>query len=157
MTAYSIYSQLYSISVECFLHLQLGGSSLWWRGTNLTQASLGTLLKQLESWITFLFFRAQMESILLVEQLMALSTFLMFLLENWSTPLKVSSIGLWQWCINITITILDIIHCPVFCLKHNNSETRVCLHLQVEHTWLVPIDRASLCLWINNFILGPTE
>lgn len=31
-----------------------------------------------------------MESILPVEQLMALSTFLMLLLENWFTPLKVS-------------------------------------------------------------------
>jgi len=30
-----------------------------------------------------------MESILLVEQLMVLSTFLMLLLENWFTPLKV--------------------------------------------------------------------
>ena len=37
----------------------------------------------------FFFFRVQMESILPVEQLMVLSTFLMLLLENWFTPFKV--------------------------------------------------------------------
>jgi hypothetical protein len=31
----------------------------------------------------------------------------------------VLSIGLWRWYINITITILDIIHRPVFYLKLN--------------------------------------
>jgi hypothetical protein len=30
-------------------------------------------------------------------------------------------IGLWRWYINITITILDIIYCPVFCLKLNST------------------------------------
>jgi hypothetical protein len=33
------------------------------------------------------------------------------------------SIGLLQWYININNTILDIIHCPVFYLEHNDSET----------------------------------
>jgi hypothetical protein len=28
---------------------------------------------------------------------------------------------------NITITILDIVHCPVFYSKHNVSETGLCL------------------------------
>jgi hypothetical protein len=35
---------------------------------------------------------------------------------NWVKP-----IGLWRWYINITITILDIIHRPVFYLKHDVS------------------------------------
>jgi hypothetical protein len=48
--------------------------------------------------------------------------------------------------IYITIKILDIIHRPVFCLKHNISETEFCLRLQVEPTQLCPIDRASLYL-----------
>jgi hypothetical protein len=42
----------------------------------------------------------------------------------------------------ITITILDIIHRPVFCLKLNVSETGFCLRLQVEPTQLCPVDRA---------------
>jgi hypothetical protein len=33
------------------------------------------------------------------------------------------SIGLWRWCINISITILDIIHRPIFYLKLEASET----------------------------------
>jgi hypothetical protein len=33
---------------------------------------------------------------------------------------------------NINITILDIIHRPVFYLKHDVSETGLCLRLQVE-------------------------
>jgi hypothetical protein len=55
------------------------------------------------------------------------------------------SIGLWRWYINITVTILDIIHLPVF-LKHNVSETGFCLRLLVETIQFGPIDRASLCL-----------
>jgi hypothetical protein len=46
----------------------------------------------------------------------------------------------------LTITILDIIHRPVFYLKYDVSVTGFCLHLQVEPTQLGPIDRASLCL-----------
>jgi hypothetical protein len=38
------------------------------------------------------------------------------------------SIGLWRWYINITITILDIIHHPVFYLKLN-STLWVCLYI----------------------------
>jgi hypothetical protein len=38
------------------------------------------------------------------------------------------SIGLWRWYINITVTILDIIHRPVFYLKLN-STLQVCPYL----------------------------
>jgi hypothetical protein len=51
------------------------------------------------------------------------------------------SIGLWRWYINITITIVDIIHRLVFYLKHVASETGFCLRLQVR-----PVDRDSFCL-----------
>jgi hypothetical protein len=44
------------------------------------------------------------------------------------------SIVLRWWYINVTITILDIIHCPVFYLKQDVSETEFCLCLQVEPT-----------------------
>jgi hypothetical protein len=40
---------------------------------------------------------------------------------------------------------VDIIHPPVFYLKHDISETGFWLRLQVEHTQLVSIDRASHC------------
>jgi hypothetical protein len=43
------------------------------------------------------------------------------------------------------ITALEIIHRPLFNLKHV-SEIEVCPLPQVEPTQLVPIDRASLCL-----------
>jgi hypothetical protein len=43
---------------------------------------------------------------------------------------------------NKTNTILDIIHRPVFHLKHNVSETGFCLHLPVEPMRLGPIDGA---------------
>jgi hypothetical protein len=56
------------------------------------------------------------------------------------------SIGLWRWYIYITITILDIIHRPVFYLTYKVSETSFCLRLQVEDPQLGPTDRASLCL-----------
>jgi hypothetical protein len=42
------------------------------------------------------------------------------------------SIGLCRWY--ISITILDIIHLPVFYLKHDFSETGFCLCLQAEPT-----------------------
>jgi hypothetical protein len=48
------------------------------------------------------------------------------------------SIGLWRWYINIIITILDIIHHPVFYLKSQISETGFCLrrfHLKTETYW----------------------
>jgi hypothetical protein len=35
------------------------------------------------------------------------------------------SIGLWRWYINITVTILDIIHCSVFYLKLNSISLSV--------------------------------
>jgi hypothetical protein len=59
----------------------------------------------------------------------------------------VRSVGLWRRYINVTITVLVITHRPVFSLKHNISETGLCLHLRVEPTQLCPIDEANLCLW----------
>jgi hypothetical protein len=47
--------------------------------------------------------------------------------------------------INITITILDIVHRPVFYLKRDVSETGFCLRLQAEPTHLGPIVKATLC------------
>jgi hypothetical protein len=35
------------------------------------------------------------------------------------------SIGLWEWYINITITILDIIHRPVFYVKQNSLDRKL--------------------------------
>jgi hypothetical protein len=49
------------------------------------------------------------------------------------------SLGLWLWYINITIIILDIIHRPVFYLKHDVSETGFGLRLQVEPTQMGPM------------------
>jgi hypothetical protein len=43
-----------------------------------------------------------------------------------------------------TITILDIIRCPAFYLKHNVSETVFCLRIQVEPTQMGPIKRAPV-------------
>jgi hypothetical protein len=37
------------------------------------------------------------------------------------TAKYLGSIGLWRWYINITVTILDIIHRPVFYLKLNST------------------------------------
>jgi hypothetical protein len=51
------------------------------------------------------------------------------------------SMGLSRWYMNITIAILDIIHRPVFYLKHNVPETGFYLSLQVETARLSPIDR----------------
>jgi hypothetical protein len=39
------------------------------------------------------------------------------------------SIGLWQWYINIPITILNIIHCPVFYLKQKMDNVRTALEI----------------------------
>jgi hypothetical protein len=52
------------------------------------------------------------------------------------------SIGLRRWYINITITILDIIHRSLFYVKHNVSETGLYLSFQVEPTQFGPLDRA---------------
>jgi hypothetical protein len=41
------------------------------------------------------------------------------------------SVGSWQWYINIPITILDIIHRPVFYLNLN-STLYVCLNLHMK-------------------------
>jgi hypothetical protein len=45
-----------------------------------------------------------------------------------------------------TITTLDIIHGPVFYLKHGISETGFCLRLQVELSQVGQTDRASIRL-----------
>jgi hypothetical protein len=58
------------------------------------------------------------------------------------------SVGLWSWYVNITITILDIVHRPIFYLKQDVSETGFCLHHEVEHTHVGPIEKASLCLCV---------
>jgi hypothetical protein len=49
-----------------------------------------------------------------------------------------------KYMFNINITILDIIHRPAVYLKHNVSETRLCLRLQVEPSQLFPFDGGSL-------------
>jgi hypothetical protein len=56
------------------------------------------------------------------------------------------STGLRRWYVNITLTILDILHRPVFYLEHGVSETRFCLRFQAELAQMSPIKRASLCL-----------
>jgi hypothetical protein len=43
--------------------------------------------------------------------------------------LNMRSTGLREWYINITVTILDIIHRPVFYLNLNISEAEFCLRL----------------------------
>jgi hypothetical protein len=48
------------------------------------------------------------------------------------------SIGIWRWNINITVTILDIIHRSVFYLKDYVSETGFRLRLKAELTQLGP-------------------
>jgi hypothetical protein len=57
------------------------------------------------------------------------------------------------------ITILDVIQCPVFYLKHYVSETASCSLLQVKPIQLGARDRASLCHpeTETSSILGPTE
>jgi hypothetical protein len=44
--------------------------------------------------------------------------------------------------------MLNIIHCPVFYLKHDVSDTVFCLRLQVENSQIGPVERANLCLQI---------
>jgi hypothetical protein len=44
------------------------------------------------------------------------------------------------------MSILGIIHRPVFYLKHDVSETRFCLRLEVEPTRMGRIEIASVCL-----------
>jgi hypothetical protein len=56
------------------------------------------------------------------------------------------SIGLWRWYINITITILDIIHRSCLFLKHDVPETGFPLRLQVDPTHLDITNETGLCL-----------
>jgi hypothetical protein len=58
-------------------------------------------------------------------------------------------IGLWQWYINIAITILDIIYHPVFYLKQDVSTNWFYLLLQMQSTQLGPIDTDTLSLCIG--------
>jgi hypothetical protein len=51
---------------------------------------------------------------------------------------------IWLRYINITVTILDIIHRPVFYLKHSVSEIGFWLRFQVEPSYFGPIDIARL-------------
>jgi hypothetical protein len=60
-------------------------------------------------------------------------------------------VGLWRWYINITITILDIIHRPVFHLRHDDFGTWFCLRLKVEPTEMGPVGRANVYVWIIVF------
>jgi hypothetical protein len=59
------------------------------------------------------------------------------------------SIGLWRWYVNMTITILDIMHRPVFYLKLNSTlyvcpyHTRNTLRLRYEPNRLM----LSIGLW----------
>jgi hypothetical protein len=48
------------------------------------------------------------------------------------------------------MAILDIIHSPVFYLKHDVSEPGYCLLLQVEPTQLGQIDTANLRLALSS-------
>jgi hypothetical protein len=56
-----------------------------------------------------------------------------------------------------TVTILDIIHRPVFILKHNASETGIYLRFQVEPTQMVQIERASPSLSLSPGLKTETE
>jgi hypothetical protein len=59
------------------------------------------------------------------------------------------SIGLCRCYINITITILGIIHRLAFYLKRHVSDTGFYRRLQVERTQLGPTGGASLCIRIG--------
>jgi hypothetical protein len=57
------------------------------------------------------------------------------------------SIGLKLLYANITVTVLDIIHHPVFYLKQDVSETGFCLHLQVDRSQLGSETEVSTIYW----------
>jgi hypothetical protein len=61
-----------------------------------------------------------------------------------------------QTVLRITITILDIIHRPVFYLKHGVSETGFFLRLQVEPTQSVSASVSGLALSIRSNYAGCT-
>jgi hypothetical protein len=54
--------------------------------------------------------------------------------------------GLRRWYINVTIAVLDNIHCSVFCLKHDVSETACYPRFQVEPIDIGPTYGANLRL-----------
>jgi hypothetical protein len=53
---------------------------------------------------------------------------------SYETSRLMLSIGVWRWYINITITILDIMHRPVFYLKHDVSETESRINISPSQT-----------------------
>jgi hypothetical protein len=59
--------------------------------------------------------------------------------------------------LDTTITILDVIHRPVFYLKHDVSETEFCLCLQVRTTEIGRIEKAELCLRTTSTICCDTD
>jgi hypothetical protein len=69
---------------------------------------------------------------------------------TFSSLALIRSIGLWFWYMNITITILDIIHHWVFYLKHNVSEIGPCPCLQVGSTWVGSTWLRSTWRWRQN-------
>jgi hypothetical protein len=75
--------------------------------------------------------------------------------SNKENNLTLRSIGLWRWYVNITITILNIIHRPLFYLKHDISETGSHLRFRLERTHLWPIDRATIYLRTGDRIQSP--
>jgi hypothetical protein len=72
------------------------------------------------------------------------------------TQIVIVSISLWRWYINITIAFLDIIHRPLFYLKHDVSETVFCFLLEVVPNQMSPIERSSHCLRRQPIWLGST-
>jgi hypothetical protein len=63
-----------------------------------------------------------------------------------SSTFLIRSIGLWRWYINMTITVLNIIHCPVFYLKLS-STPEVCPYLTRNTLRLRSEPNISICLW----------
>jgi hypothetical protein len=60
--------------------------------------------------------------------------------------LMLSFYVLWRWYINITITILDIIHCTVFYLKTRHFGDSILSPSSAGTYSRGPIERPSLCL-----------
>jgi hypothetical protein len=69
------------------------------------------------------------------------------------------SIGVWRWYINIAITVLDIIHRPVFYLKLNSTLyvcphlTGITLHLRYEPNRLMLYIYIYMWRWHINIII----
>jgi hypothetical protein len=59
--------------------------------------------------------------------------------------IKERSIGLWRPYINVTITILDIIHRPVYYLKHDVPETESSLRNNMFKIKHMMMDNVQIC------------